>query len=210
MTTDAGATLTLHRAGHVLGSASVLIDIEGARVLFSGDLGRPNHPLLLPRAKPPAASTVVVESTYGDRTHPRPARKTTMCSPPRSGGRSRAAGRSWFRLRRRPHRARPAGHRPAAGEGTDPQVPVYVDSPMALAALDVYQRPDLAIEMRAEALQELVSMRDLHESRTAEESRRLNTPAGPASSSRPQAWPPVGEWSTTSRASSPAAGTRSC
>jgi Cft2 family RNA processing exonuclease len=43
--TAAGATVTLHRAGHVLGSASVLVSVGGRSVLFSGDLGRPRHPL---------------------------------------------------------------------------------------------------------------------------------------------------------------------
>ena len=68
--TAAGATVTLHRAGHVLGSASVLVSVGGRSVLFSGDLGRPRHPLLQPRADPPPAHAVVLESTYGNRIHP--------------------------------------------------------------------------------------------------------------------------------------------
>jgi metallo-beta-lactamase family protein len=50
---------------------------------------------------------------------------------------------------------------------------------MALATLDVYQRPDLAAEMRPDALQELNSMHEVREARTSEESRRLNTPGTP-------------------------------
>jgi metallo-beta-lactamase family protein len=180
VTTDAGATLALHRAGHVLGSASVLIDVDGAKVLFSGDLGRPHHPLLRPRAKPPSASTVVVESTYGDRTHPSNGsgghgalaaairstiwRGGSVLIPAFAVDRTELVLLAIARLRE---------------HGAIPEVPVYVDSPMALAALDVYQRPDLAGEMRTEALQELLSMRDLREARTAEESRRLNTPGRP-------------------------------
>jgi metallo-beta-lactamase family protein len=57
-------------AGHILGAASLLIEVQGRRILFSGDLGRTDDLLMNPPAAPPAADTVVVESTYGDRDHP--------------------------------------------------------------------------------------------------------------------------------------------
>ncbi len=62
----------LNPAGHILGSATALLDVGGRRVLFSGDLGRPSHPLLAPPAPPPPADVIVVESTYGDRGHGAP------------------------------------------------------------------------------------------------------------------------------------------
>jgi metallo-beta-lactamase family protein len=172
--------VSLHRAGHVLGSASALVELGDDRVLFSGDLGRPHHPLLLPRAAPPAASTVVIESTYGDREHPPSGsdghdvlaaaiRRTigrggSVLIPAFAVDRTELVLLAIAELRR---------------QGSIPHVPVYVDSPMALAALEVYERPDLASEMRPEALQELRDMKDVRESRTAEESRRLNTPGTP-------------------------------
>src|SRR6478735_1083405 len=67
---DGTTRLRFVPAGHILGSSSVLLDSGASSVLFSGDLGRPTHPVLQPRARPPAARTVVVESTYGDRAHP--------------------------------------------------------------------------------------------------------------------------------------------
>jgi metallo-beta-lactamase family protein len=57
-------------AGHILGAASVLLDVAGHRILFSGDLGRPDDVIMNPPANPPAADTVLIESTYGDRQHP--------------------------------------------------------------------------------------------------------------------------------------------
>lgn len=57
-------------AGHILGAASVLIEVAGRRILFSGDLGRPDDLVMNPPAPPPAADTVLIESTYGDREHP--------------------------------------------------------------------------------------------------------------------------------------------
>ena len=49
-----GSRSTLRPAGHILGSATALVEVDGSRVLFSGDLGRPHHPLLPPPADPPA------------------------------------------------------------------------------------------------------------------------------------------------------------
>jgi len=51
-------------------TSCALITIGADTVLFSGDLGRTRHPLLLAREAPPGARTVVIESTYGDRAHP--------------------------------------------------------------------------------------------------------------------------------------------
>ena len=60
------------RSGHILGSSSALINFFGKEVLFSGDLGRPHHPILQPPdpLPPREIDAVVIESTYGDRTHP--------------------------------------------------------------------------------------------------------------------------------------------
>jgi len=57
-------------AGHILGAASLLLEVGGHRILFSGDLGRNDDLLMNPPAPPPAADTVLIESTYGDRVHP--------------------------------------------------------------------------------------------------------------------------------------------
>jgi metallo-beta-lactamase family protein len=69
----AGVRATFINAGHILGSASIYLQItEGSRqstVLFSGDLGRPGGVLLCDPAKPPIVETVVMETTYGDRLH---------------------------------------------------------------------------------------------------------------------------------------------
>lgn len=62
---------TFLRAGHILGAASLLLEVAGRRILFSGDLGRTDDFIMNPPDLAPAADTVVVESTYGDRTHPK-------------------------------------------------------------------------------------------------------------------------------------------
>ena len=68
-----GVRITFIDAGHLLGSASILFEItedgKRERIIFSGDLGNVNRPLINDPATPPVADYVVIESTYGDRTH---------------------------------------------------------------------------------------------------------------------------------------------
>ena len=68
-----GVRITFIDAGHLLGSASILFEITESgkteRVIFSGDLGNTNRPLINDPSIPPVADYVVIESTYGDRTH---------------------------------------------------------------------------------------------------------------------------------------------
>ncbi len=66
-----GCRTTFSSAGHILGACSVLLEVAGRRILFSGDLGRPDDTLMNPPDPAPMADTVLIESTYGDRIHPR-------------------------------------------------------------------------------------------------------------------------------------------
>ena len=66
-----GNSMIFRNAGHIIGSAFIEAQIEGKRVVFSGDLGRYDRPLLYDPADPgPQADVVICESTYGDRVHP--------------------------------------------------------------------------------------------------------------------------------------------
>jgi len=69
----AGVRATFFDAGHILGSASILFELEESgrkrRVLFSGDIGNAGHPLLRAPDVPAACDIVVMETTYGDRLH---------------------------------------------------------------------------------------------------------------------------------------------
>jgi metallo-beta-lactamase family protein len=64
-----GATVHLRHAGHILGAATVDCEWSGTRVVFSGDLGRFNDPVMVDPEPVPAADYLVIESTYGDRRH---------------------------------------------------------------------------------------------------------------------------------------------
>jgi metallo-beta-lactamase family protein len=160
------------RAGHILGSASVRVQTPTTSVLFSGDLGRVDHPVLRPRDVPPGAEVVLVESTYGDREHPDPAnlphegladviRRTvqrggSVLVPAFAVDRTEVVLQTLAEMRR---------------EGRIPTVPVYVNSPMATDALDVYRaagdevRPDVDVRE--------VLGGDVRAVRTADDSRAL-------------------------------------
>lgn len=141
-----GFRVTFQPAGHILGSATVLIELAGGPCLrFSGDLGRPTHPLLVPPAPIGECDHLLVESTYGDREHTNGHSRDDLATLiERTVGRGGkviipafAVDRTevlLFHLRQL-HDA----HRL-------PRAPIYVDSPMALAALQIYRE---AIEERA-------------------------------------------------------------
>jgi metallo-beta-lactamase family protein len=130
-----GVTAQFSRAGHLLGAASVRIEHAGRSILFSGDIGRPDDPLMPAPAPPPHADHVVIESTYGDRTHPAVdpqvqlrdlilkaiARGGIILVPTFAVGRAQLLMLLIARLK-------------AAGE--IPDVPMYLDSPMAIDATD--------------------------------------------------------------------------
>lgn len=175
-----GFRFRMSRAGHVLGSASTVVQVGTSRILFSGDLGRADHPVLRSRAAPPAATTVVVESTYGDRQHPRPSgtahaefadaiRRTVE-----RGGSvlvpAFAVDRTELVLQALSDMVR---------DGQIPVVPVHVDSPMALAALEVYRRGSLRDELREGIEPEFVHLPTLKAARTPEESMALNSSKAP-------------------------------
>jgi metallo-beta-lactamase family protein len=139
-----GLHVSFHDAGHILGSASVLFEITEAgrtrRVLYSGDLGNAGRPILRDPA-PPAADIVVMESTYGDRRH-RSVRDSVaeLCEAINA---TLARGGNvvipTFALERTQEIL--FHLRAATVDGRLPaQLPVFLDSPMAILATEVYRR----------------------------------------------------------------------
>lgn len=129
-------------AGHLLGSAFVRlsrVNGSGRGLLFGGDLGRYNRPILPDPQPAPDAETILVESTYGDREHPHTddasALERIITQTIERGGRviipAFAVGRVeellyWLNQLENQNRLKP--------------VPLYVDSPMGLGALDFYRK----------------------------------------------------------------------
>jgi metallo-beta-lactamase family protein len=132
------ATFRFAHAGHIPGAGSVTVTVAGKTILFSGDLGRLEDPLLPSPEPPPAADYLVVESTYGDRLHPasdpqdalgEAVRRTVsrggvVVIPAFAVGRAQALLYHLHTLMAR---------------GEVPRVPVFIDSPMAADATRVLQ-----------------------------------------------------------------------
>jgi metallo-beta-lactamase family protein len=130
-------------AGHILGSA--LIDIKNTsskrirKILFSGDLGRPNRPILRDPVQAFEVDYLVVESTYGDRLHdPKPPEEElsrVINESMKRGGSliipSFAVGRTQELL---------FSIRELEEQGKIPSLPVFVDSPMAIDATTVFEK----------------------------------------------------------------------
>ncbi|WP_310567460.1 MBL fold metallo-hydrolase [Hydrogenophaga sp.] len=135
-----GWTAQFFRAGHILGAASLLLEVGGKRILFSGDLGRPDDMLMLPPDPPPAADAVVIESTYGDREHPD---EDTLAELGPALQRVAARGGTAVLPVFAVGRAQEILHAIALlkANGTLPHsLPVYLDSPMAIHTTDLYER----------------------------------------------------------------------
>jgi metallo-beta-lactamase family protein len=144
-----GVTVTFRRAAHIVGSAFLEIQADGKRLLFSGDLGRYGTPLLADPQAPRPADALLLECTYGDRRHPEEpvadqlarevheaiARGGPLLVPAFAVGRTQELLFLWRKLEH---------------EGRIPEVPLFVDSPLATDATPIYLRypEDQSAEVR--------------------------------------------------------------
>jgi metallo-beta-lactamase family protein len=145
-----GVAIRMTRAGHILGSASVTLSTPEGAVLFSGDLGRHDHPVLRPRDEPPGAPFVLVESTYGDREHPDPKgmeHEVMAAAIRRTIARGGSVLVPAFAIDRTENVLKALTELREAGR-IPKDVPIYVNSPMAVAALAVYREAEGRGELR--------------------------------------------------------------
>ncbi len=174
------AFVTFYPSGHILGSAFVVVEVAGKKFLFTGDMGRNNHPLLSNPDAPPLEEfdVVVTEKTYGDRLHDTTpeafaqeindgiARGGSILIPAFAVDRTEVILMALKEL---------------IIAGTIPEIPIYVDSPMALSALSLYRE---AITARSAEIRDGVADRfanedpfdagALHQMTTTEESKAIN------------------------------------
>lgn len=132
-----GAKVRLRRAGHILGAAIVELKIDETKIVFSGDLGRPESPTMLPPRQIEGADYLVVESTYGDRRHDQRSPADVMApiinrTVSRGGSIIIAA----FAVGRVQELLYHIYQMKQAGEIRD--LPLFVDSPMATDATSIY------------------------------------------------------------------------
>jgi len=164
-------------AGHILGSACIEVACEGRRIIFSGDVGRQNDPIMRPPEPLPEADYLVLESTYGDRLHERDDPSERLASiinettdrggivliPSFAVGRAQTLLYLIHQLRLRK---------------AIPDLPVYLNSPMAIAATELFCRHHK--EHRLSAEQCALIDNNTHYVRSVEESIDLNNSRYPA------------------------------
>ena len=178
-----GFTLIFHRSGHILGSAHAEINVDGKSALFSGDLGRPSHPLLSPPDSivGKVVDAIVVESTYGNRNHP-PVDTTLAEAINRTIARGGsilipafAIDRTEILLMRL---------KKLLEAGAIPHLPIFVDSPMALSALREYRRAiaQHSSEIRPEFYDQPdpFDCGEMNEITSVADSKNINSPTHPS------------------------------
>jgi len=176
--------VTPFRAGHILGSAYLLIEHGGARLILSGDLGHRQSGLQPSFTPPPPADAVVLETTYADRVHRSlPATLDEFAGALRQS--IRAGGKiliPTFAIERA--QLILYALRGLMESGEVPRIPVFLDSPMAARATQTYfDFGDELIPAVREALQrgeDPFRPSTLHVVASGEESRRINRYDGPA------------------------------
>lgn len=137
-------TASFHPAGHILGAASIMLNIKGdtqsKSILFSGDIGRPKDPIMFPPTHFEKADVVFIESTYGNRTNISMDTSTELANqinqtidngvvliPAFTIGRTQNL---LFMLKE------------LMDKSQIPKIPVYIDSPMAISVTKLYEKFD--------------------------------------------------------------------
>ena len=181
-----GVQVTYVDAGHILGSASVIVDCTEAgttrRLVFSADVGRYGLPIIRDPQPPSGAEIVLMESTYGDRDHPpvedmRAALATVVSETAARGGRvlipAFAVGRTQEIIYDLHILAR---------QKRIPPIPIYVDSPLAISTTAVFElHPELFdhTEEFVREVNDLFRFDLVHYTRDVSESKALNSAQGP-------------------------------
>ncbi len=175
-TPASGITARFGRNGHIIGSAWLAMRVGETALTFSGDVGRPADPIMRPPEPLPATDVLVVESTYGDRRHPQESEAEALAQivseTARRGGvlvvPAFAVGRAQHllylldRLR---------------AERRIPELPVFLDSPMAIDATSIYCRHTADHTLSTSACERM--FRGAIATHTPDESKAIDRRDGP-------------------------------
>lgn len=172
-----GWRATFSHAGHILGAASVLLEVAGRRILFSGDLGRTDDLIMQAPDRAPQADTVLIESTYGDREHPHEdalaelgpalhrvsARGGVAVVPVFAVGRAQALLHAIAELK--------------AQGNIPPSLPVFLDSPMAIHTTQLVAHHSAELHLNAKQINAMTHCATMVN--TPDESKALARRHGP-------------------------------
>lgn len=171
-----GVRAVFRQQGHILGAASVGVAYDGHRITFSGDIGRLQDPMMLAPSPPLESDWIVTEATYGNRSHPPDSleqeltdvlnrtieRKGVVVVPAFAVGRAQLLLHAIARIQ---------------ASGAIPEVPVYLNSPMATDVTALYRKYPGLHRLSGPDMDAMRSMMRLVN--TVEESKALNRRKGP-------------------------------
>jgi metallo-beta-lactamase family protein len=171
-------TVELYDAGHILGSAFIVVKAEGKTIAFSGDLGNSPAPIIKPTEALPEVDYCLIESTYGDRVHEDVAERRdlleraiedtvhaggTLIIPTFAMERTQELLFYLHQLFR---------------EGRVPPVPVFIDSPLAIKLTTVYKKYESYFNKDVQVLEhggdDILNFAELQLTLTTEQSKRIN------------------------------------
>ncbi len=181
-------TVSFNDAGHILGSSIIEIWVaengKTTKLVFSGDLGQPDQPLIKDPSPIEAADYIVMESTYGNRNHEdydkaealaaiineTVARGGNIVIPAFAVGRTQTVIYYIYKLLK---------------AGKIPSIPVFIDSPLAISATDIFvKHPDYfdteAHQILNDSQENILKLLKLNFTRTADESKAINFLKEPA------------------------------
>lgn len=173
-----GDDLQFHflKAGHILGAASVYLQNKNQKICFSGDLGRPNDPVIKPPLPPENVDTMIIESTYGNRKHELTDPQKTLAEvinetalrqgviliPSFAVGRAQSLLYLISELKLKK---------------IIPDIPVYLNSPMAINATEIFHNHRDETRLSVEQCAQMCNTATYIN--TVEDSKKLNTKTGP-------------------------------
>lgn len=173
-----GLTVELFDAGHVLGSATVLVSGGGKKIVFSGDLGNYPAPIIQPTEPLPDADYCVLESTYGDRLHERTQNRRddledVVEDAVRAGGVLLIPAFAMERTQELLYHLHQLFE-----EKRIPKVPVYLDSPLAIKVTAVYKKYEKYFNPDSKELaasgDDILNFPELTLTLTTEQSKSIN------------------------------------
>jgi metallo-beta-lactamase family protein len=183
-----GVRVEFVEAGHMLGSAAIRLEVEDGkrrvRLWFSGDIGRPNLPLLRDPVLPSPSDYLIMESTYGHKQHrdPQAAYEELRETVRRTAARGGKVIVPAFAVGRTQELVYDLNQMVQKGE--IPPLPVYVDSPLAVDASAVFRQHVECFDEETrrfilESRHPALDFEHLHYVRSVEESKQLNERPGP-------------------------------
>lgn len=178
-----GLSYQSHEAGHMLGSSAMVVEADGIRLAFSGDVGRPGLPIVQDPEEMPKVDYLIMESTYGDRLHKHieeaqgkladtvnrtAARGGKIIAPAFAVGRTQQVVLMLHEL---------------MNAGRIPSIPIFVDSPLAVSATEIFRKHPEAFDGQARGFldngEDPFGFRRLRYIREVSESKALNDLRGP-------------------------------